>query len=609
MGWVSRLPIRSKAPATVAILVLVVGAAVSAASYFVLLRALHDHVAGRLMTLQAQYRQTYRTSMANSRARIEEAASRPELAAYLREPVPTREAAARSAMPPPGPAPEWVVRIELRDASGRVLLSVPGPAAKGEMAFKTLDAIDGPLLAALASPGASSVGYGKLHRDGDAVLFPIVARLGDPASGVLVVWRRVATSWQASQQVATVLGGDAATYMINADGTLWSQSGQPVPSSPHAPVFDRVIEYHREGRGQVLSVSGPMEGTPWAFTFEFPAAVVQAPARTFLRMIAWIAATFILLGIVVAWSMSRRLTAPLYELTKAAKAIASGHLSYRAPVTRDDELGQLMTSFNTMAAEVEASRIRLESLVDERTVKLRAAEESLMRREKLALMGQFASSIGHEIRNPLGVIGNAASCLDRVLTDKTPEVRKYLDVLNAQVKLSADIVNSLLDLSRDSPPRRQTVDIASLLIPPLRKCASSDVAIEVDIPSDLPAVDVDPMHLARVIDNLLTNAVQAIHGKGVVRVKARMMDRFVGVEVSDSGPGVAAEHQTRIFEPLFTTKARGIGLGLALSKSLVQANGGDLELVSRTGEGATFAFTLPVAVQPDEINDVVMRSS
>jgi nitrate/nitrite-specific signal transduction histidine kinase len=133
---------------------------------------------------------------------------------------------------------------------------------------------------------------------------------------------------------------------------------------------------------------------------------VQAPARVFLRAIAWIAAVCILLGITVAWRMSRRLTEPLYELTKAANGIAAGNLSRRAPITRDDELGQLVMSFNTMAAEVEGSRMRLESLVDERTRSLRAAEDSLVRREKLALVGQFASSIGHEIRNPLGVMSN-----------------------------------------------------------------------------------------------------------------------------------------------------------------------------------------------------------
>jgi signal transduction histidine kinase len=107
-------------------------------------------------------------------------------------------------------------------------------------------------------------------------------------------------------------------------------------------------------------------------------------------------------------------------------------------------------------------------------------------------------------------------------------------------------------------------------------------------------VDVDPVHAAQVIDNLLTNALQAIDGKGSVRVMARRTENFVSVEVSDTGPGVKAGDEARIFEPLYTTKKQGTGLGLALSKSLAQANGGDLTLASQAGEGARFVFTLPL---------------
>jgi signal transduction histidine kinase len=591
-----------KAPAAVALLVLVIGAAISAAAYFVLQRTLYEHTAARLMTLQAQYRETYRNSMTTSRARIAEAAGRPELAAYLRDPSSTRAAAARAAMPAPGPAPEWIVRLELRDASGRILLAAPGPAAEGGTEFPALDAVDGPSLIGLAAPAAAAVGFGKLQRQGEDVLFPIVARVGDPASGFLVVWRRVAPSWQASQQVAVVLGNDAAAYMANADGSLWTESGKPVARSPDPPVFGRVTEYDRPGRGRVLSVSGPMEGTPWAFAFEFPSAVVQAPARTFLRAIVWIAAGCILLGMFVAWQMSRRLTRPLQELTSAANAIASGNLSCRAPVTRDDELGRLVRSFNAMAVEIEESRIRLESLVAERSFKLLAAEESLERREKLALVGQFAGSIAHEIRNPLGVMRNAIDALESMLPDRTARVRECLRILNSQVQLSADIVTGLLDLSRTSPPRRDSIGVASLIHPKLQQASTAGAAVETDIPADLPAVKADPVHAAQVIDNLLANALQAIDGKGIVRVKARRTDGAVSIEVSDTGPGVAPGNETRIFEPLFTTKARGIGLGLALAKSLAQANGGDLALVSQAGEGARFVFSLPVAGPADEVD-------
>jgi signal transduction histidine kinase len=268
------------------------------------------------------------------------------------------------------------------------------------------------------------------------------------------------------------------------------------------------------------------------------------------------------------------------------------------PIARDDQLGALAAAFNTMAAQVEDSRQRLEALVEERTKKLRAAEESLVRREKLALVGQLASSVGHEIRNPLGVMSNALFYLDAILPDATPEVREYLTILRNQVQVSAKIVNDLLDLSRSTPPRRERVEVRTLVGPRVQRFNVNGTVVEADIPSDLPLMDVDPVHAGQVMDNLMTNAVQAVDGKGIVRIKARQSNGFVTLEVSDTGPGVPPEHAARIFEPLFTTKARGIGLGLALSKTLAQANGGDLTLISREGESAVFAFTVPVAGAP-----------
>jgi hypothetical protein len=123
-----------------------------------------------------------------------------------------------------------------------------------------------------------------------------------------VVWRRIANTWYASEQVTALLGLEAAAYMVNADGSLWTRLGTPVESAPDPPVFERLTVYDRPGRGRVLSVSGPMESTPWAFVFEFPTDIVQAPAQTFLRGIAWVAAVCVLTGMLVAWRLSRRLT-------------------------------------------------------------------------------------------------------------------------------------------------------------------------------------------------------------------------------------------------------------------------------------------------------------
>jgi signal transduction histidine kinase len=601
MGWMSRLSIRSKAPLTVAILILFVGAAISTAAYLVIRRMLDDHAVTRLTSIATQYRETFSENMATSRARAVEAANRPELLAYVQEPGLLRESAVRDALKPTGPQPELGVRTELRDASGRVLITYPAPGDETAARFPTLDQVDGAAIVALVparASGGNVVGYSRFHQDGDAILYATVVRLPGPPGASYVAWRRLASSSPTRAQLASLLGNDAAVYLLNADSSLWTELGRPAETPPVTLTPGQVVRFVRTGRGQVLSVSGPVEGTPWAFAFEFPTAVVLAPARTFLRIVAVIAAICIAGGMVIAWMMSRRITKPLHELTIAANAIAAGNTSYRVPIARDDQLGALAAAFNTMAAQVEDSRQRLEALVEERTKKLRAAEESLVRREKLALVGQLASSVGHEIRNPLGVMSNALFYLDAILPDATPEVREYLTILRNQVQVSAKIVNDLLDLSRSTPPRRERVEVRTLVGPRVQRFNVNGTVVEADIPSDLPLMDVDPVHAGQVMDNLMTNAVQAVDGKGIVRIKARQSNGFVTLEVSDTGPGVPPEHAARIFEPLFTTKARGIGLGLALSKTLAQANGGDLTLISREGESAVFAFTVPVAGAP-----------
>jgi signal transduction histidine kinase len=321
---------------------------------------------------------------------------------------------------------------------------------------------------------------------------------------------------------------------------------------------------------------------------------VEAPVRRFLGTVGGIAAVTTGLGVLLGWMLGRRITAPVQSLTAAADAIAAGDVSHRVAPRGDDEFARLARSFNSMADEVQRSQDTLEDQVAQRTRELREARESLARREKLTLIAHLAGGVGHEIRNPLGVMSNAIYYLEAVQKDAPKDVRDYLALLRQQVNVTAKIVNDLLDMSRTTPAHRQVIHVKDLVEPRLARLKGTD--IERDLPADLPAIDVDPVHAGQVLDNLLENAVQAMGGSGTIRVQARdTRQGSVQIEIADTGPGIRPEHVSKIFEPLFTTKARGIGLGLAVSKSLAQANGGDLTLVSAPGQGARFAFTVPVA--------------
>jgi len=260
-----------------------------------------------------------------------------------------------------------------------------------------------------------------------------------------------------------------------------------------------------------------------------------------------------------------------------------------------------------MAREVRDSRHRLEHEAAERTRELRAAldqlataQEAFARREKLAVLGQLAGGVGHELRNPLGVMSNAIYYLDAIQPDAPENVRNYLNLLRQQVELSTKIINDLLDFSRVAPAQRRAVELAAIVDEQLARIpAMPGVRFDVDLPDELPPVDVDPVQIGQIVYNLLTNAVQAIGRNGTITLRAGAGDGSVALRVTDSGPGIPPELRDRIFEPLFTTKARGIGLGLAVSRSLARANGGDVVAESMPGAGATFSVAMPaIAVVP-----------
>jgi signal transduction histidine kinase len=597
-----RLSIRVKWPLAVATLILIVGSAISAAAYVALRRTLIESAHVRLETLGDQFRERLQVSQEAAQARTSTVVRRPALAAYLAGPSPAREADARAAMDQTGPSGDSIVRTELRDRDGQIRLAVDN--SDGESHRALLSTVEWPALVAVvpsqpatSQPGAVRIGYGKLIQNGETILYPAVAEIPDWPAGYLVTWRRVSFSEQVRQQLSEILGSEATFYYGNADGSLWTDLGGPTAGPPVPARFGSVIEFDRPGRGRELAVVHPVPLTPFVLSIEFPEAAVLAPATRFLRIVVGIAAIFIALGGVASWLLSRRVTGHLQKLTDAADSIAHGHPWTWVHEPRSDELGRLSASFTTMARQIEESQARLRGQIAERTGQLQEAQESLARREKLALVGQLAGSIGHEIRNPLGVMANAIYYLEAVQADAPPDVREYLGILKQQVQLSSKIVNDLLDLSRTTPAAREPVAIRTIVSARLQQLDPKQSRIESDIPADLPPVHVDPVHVGHVMDNLLTNAVQAIDGQaGVITVRARRAGAgFVCIEVADTGPGVAAENVHKIFEPLFTTKARGIGLGLALSKSLAQANGGDLTLVSTPGRGATFALKLPVA--------------
>jgi PAS domain S-box-containing protein len=227
---------------------------------------------------------------------------------------------------------------------------------------------------------------------------------------------------------------------------------------------------------------------------------------------------------------------------------------------------------------------------------LQEAQEQLMRREKLAVLGQLAGGVAHELRNPLGVMSNAVYYLQLVLSDSDEVTEEYLGIISQEIQNAEKTISDLLDFTRIKSPARSFTAVKEVVDSVLlRSPAPSDVDVIIQLPPNLPDVFADPQQITQILTNLVTNAYQAMPEGGSITVRAATTREEVALSVTDTGTGMSPETMDRLFEPLFTTKAKGIGLGLATSRYLVESNEGRISVESAEGKGSTFTVFLPTA--------------
>ena len=327
--------------------------------------------------------------------------------------------------------------------------------------------------------------------------------------------------------------------------------------------------------------------------------------------------------------VARSISKPLDELIKGAEIIGKGDLKHKVEVKSKDELGGLATAFNKMTEslkKVTASRDELDREITERkraekelrksNEELQTAEEELrvaneelvqtqeemVHREKLAILGQLAGGVGHELRNPLGAIKNAAYFLNMALEQPEPEVKETLDILDREVTTSERIISSLLDFARPKPPTRQKVDINSVVQETLSRAGvPGNVKVVSQLDETLPAILADSDQLGQVFGNIILNAVQAMPEGGQLVVKSEVPSpEWAAISFADTGAGIPKGDLKKLFEPLFTTKAKGIGLGLAVTKTIVEGHKGTIEVQSEVGKGSTFTVKLPIGGEEEK---------
>ncbi|HEY8145280.1 MAG TPA: HAMP domain-containing sensor histidine kinase [Kofleriaceae bacterium] len=232
---------------------------------------------------------------------------------------------------------------------------------------------------------------------------------------------------------------------------------------------------------------------------------------------------------------------------------------------------------------------------------LQTSQEQLVRAEKLAAVGQLAASVGHELRNPLAAVRNASTYIGKRLRDggngngsAEPRVRQFLDIMDRELEVCAKIINDLLDFARERPIRARPCPLGALAAEAIALVPPSSVEVAIDMAADLAVPNLDPDQFRQVLINLVQNGVEALEGRegGRVVLRASRGGGQWRLTVSDNGPGVPADAAARIFEPLYTTKAKGTGLGLAIVSAAVRRHGGTIRVESGDA-GSTFVVEWP----------------
>ncbi len=261
-------------------------------------------------------------------------------------------------------------------------------------------------------------------------------------------------------------------------------------------------------------------------------------------------------------------------------------------------------TFHRHPEELQAVRNALGKVLDlELAVMLDTYRDDLLaqqaRVERLSTFGQLVGSIGHDLRNPLGVIETSLFILRGRMVGTDARVTKHLDRIGEQLRVANGIITNLLDMIRNRPLAREPVRLGEVVKGAAETVKRpAGVALALEGLDALPAIDGDPVQLRQVLVNLLENAVYAASPEGAVAVRGRHADGVVALEVEDSGPGVDAATRRRLFEPLITTKEKGIGLGLALVKRIAERHGGGVEYSDRPGGGARFTIRIPTEPPP-----------
>jgi two-component system, NtrC family, sensor kinase len=337
-------------------------------------------------------------------------------------------------------------------------------------------------------------------------------------------------------------------------------------------------------------------------------------AESSRRMIVYIGCALLLIAVLSWFFVWQVVGRPVKALERGTERLAAGDLGYQIDVRSKDEIGELAHSFNAMSNQLEAEHNEnvawtrtLEQRVEQKTRELKRAHEHALHTEKMASIGKMAAVLAHEVNNPLSGILTYSKLLRKWIDSEDggesrhKDIDDSLDLIASESRRCGDLVKNLLTFSRTTPINLQPTNLNQVIDRVLRliqhQLDLAGIQVQAELHPELPLVICDGAQIEQVLLALMMNALDAMPQGGNLWVctKLNLPDDAIQVTVRDDGCGIPPEILSRLFEPFLTTKetGRGVGLGLAISRSILERHNGNIEVQSEVGRGTTFTVTLP----------------
>ncbi|MBI4351578.1 MAG: HAMP domain-containing protein [Elusimicrobia bacterium] len=419
--------------------------------------------------------------------------------------------------------------------------------------------------------------------------------------------------------------------VIDSSGFLIAHSNDKEIYKPDAKLPDDVLRIllqndAKTGGGELILESGErvlgafaeVSDLGWVVYIQRSVSVAYSASDDMLkrtwRMMLIVTVFVLFLG----YAVSLVITQPISALREAAIKLGEGDFDYLPDLSMpNDEIGELAHTFMQMSeslkvktAEIMSAKDELERLnrslenrVEARTRELKSAQDELIKKERLAAIGQMASVVGHEIRNPLAVINNSIYFIKtktNAQASPEPKVVKHIAIIESEIRQANGIIDEILGFARTRELNPKLVHLNSYL---------EDLTMSFPVPPHIelvksfapenPTVNIDTDEMAQALRNLIKNGIEVMPERGKVYVRSEMADAgTVRIDVEDTGQGIPKETLEKIFAPFFTTKARGTGLGLAVVKKVADRHKGRIEATSVVGQGTCFRLFIPVVQNP-----------